>query len=387
MSTENKQDPQQLFNSLWEGRDDKNSPEPESSEIEQSEIEPSENDSTISPMEAFEQLEDTPVSEDNKLAADENSEEESKTSLPSSATETPDSEKDIEEFFVKGPNGRKQKVKIDYSDRKAIKKAHQLAAGMRKFQVERDAKNKLIKPLEDAFNQQITEEVITEIVSLKKDFDRLESVFSEKGAKGLVTLLGGGDEAWQKAVEEELEHREYVNNLTAEEKYQLEMKKVREEADTKLAAEKKQREQFQQQVESEREHAELRALESKLHPAFERYRFAGKLGDTETENLYDEAIWEKVKKRLAEYDDNIELNQAVIDKHFREVSNKFRKHIKTQAEKKFKKTVENKKAETAQRAQVAAKKGLSGSTQQRKILESLKQGNLGDALGLWNQSK
>ncbi len=163
------------------------------------------------------------------------------------------------------------------------------------------------------------------------------------------------------------------------------MQKRDEQYKRELASERQQREAFQNQIAQEKEQAEIRSLESKLQPAFDRYRFAGKLGDEATENLYDESIWIKVRGRLSEYPDEVELTQAIIDKEFRTVYNAFKKHIKVQTEKQLKKTVENKKAQTAKRARVAAKKGLSGQSTQKKILESLKGGNLTDALSLFKQ--
>lgn len=383
------QDPQQLFASLWENRGDNPSTnstgEPQESQVPSEEK--SEESPNLSPMEQFEQFSNEEAgqgeSEEDNLAASEASEE-SELSLPSqSETVSQDSElPDIEEKYVKGPEGRKQKVKINYSDRKAIKDAYLKAAGMRKYQVERDAQSKLVKPIETVVGSPLNEESVKEIVSRYEDYEKIEKAYQSNGVKGIAEVLGG-DEVWQKAVDEELAHRDYVSNLTAEEKYQLEMQKRDEQYKKQLESERTKREEFQKQVEAREEQAELQKFEAKLHPAFDRYRFAGKLGDTQTENLYDQAIWSQVQKRLGEYPETLELNQAIIDKEFRTVSNMFKKHIKTQAEKQVKKTVESKKAETAQRARVAAKKGLSGSTQERKIMQSLKNGNLGDALSLW----
>lgn len=374
---------EELFASLWEQKNAEQAPSTEQSgmpELESSEESSAPQEVGLSPSDILEQMDQLEAesegneegSDEDNLAASEASEE-SETGLPSTAeVKSNDSELDIEEFLVKGPEGRKQKLKIDYSDRKAIKQAFVKAAGMRKFQAERDATLKT------------HQELVKEHDGLKNDFDKIEKAFEEQGPKGIVELLGG-EEAWQKAVDEELAHRDYVNNLSADEKYQMELKKRDELYNKQLNAEKTKREEFQRQIEEKEAQAELQKLESKLHPAFERYRFAGKLGDSATENLYDEAVWGKVKERLGEYPDTLELTQAVIDKEFRTVSNMFRKHIKSQTEKQVKKTVEKKKTETAQRAQVAAKKGLSGSTQQKKLLESLRSGDLSSALGLWKQ--
>ena len=346
-----------------------NSPEPEVSES--SDIDVSSDNSPESLMDAMESLDSE--SSDDEAASNMASEDSSESDLPSDASgsKQDSSNGDIEFVSIKSPEGRK-KLKIDYSDKKAIKNAFIKAAGMRKFQAERDEARKLHSATSKEYE------------ALKGDFDKLEQAFQEEGVRGVVELLGGAD-AWASAVDEENINREYMANLSAEEKYRLEMQKKDEQYQKQLSQERQQRESFQQQIEQERETAELRSLESKLHPAFDRYRFAGKLGDAETENLYDEAVWTKAKQRLAEYPDEVELTQAIIDKEFRTVAGQFKKHIKMQTEKQLKKTVDNKKAQTTKRAQLAAKKGLSGDTTQKKILKSLKEGNLGDALSFFKQ--
>lgn len=358
----------QLFNQLWETKQTTEQSSPEESAPEPTEP------SGMSPsdiLDSFNSDDETGDESSDNISPES---EESATSLPSEDKPPQYSPKtgDIEEVMVKGPEGRKQKLKINYSDRNAVKQAFIKAAGMRKFQAERDSALKAHQDLNKEYD------------GLKSDFAKIEKAFEEHGARGVVELLGG-ETAWQKAVDDELKHRDYVNNLTAEEKYQLELENRDKKYQKQLEAERLKREEFQKQIEEKENQSYLRELESKLYPAFDRYRFAGKLGDPATENLYDEAIWGKVKERLAEYPDTIELNQAVVDKEFRTVANMFRKHIKAQTEKQVKKTVENKKFETMRRAQVAAKKGLGSNTKQRQILESLKQGNLSSALELWKQ--
>lgn len=380
MSTDNNvPDSKELFASLWEQKnaDDNveqssNEPKLESDSVDS---ESPEVESSPSLMDEYDKMleEEGESEEDDELAASEDSDESLTSMLSPSMKKSKDSPKksgDIEEILVKGAEGRKQKLKINYSDKKAIKQAFIKAAGMRKFQAERDSALSSYRSMKEDYD------------GLKNDFSKIDEAYEAHGAKGIVELLGG-EEAWQKAVDDELANREYIAGLSAEQKYQMEMEKRDKLYQQQLQSERSKREEFQKQMEEKEFQTSLRELESKLHPAFDRYRFAGKLGDAATENLYDEAIWGKVKERLAEYPDNVDLSQAIIDKEFRTVANAFKKHIKVQAEKQVKKTVAKKKSETAQRAQVAAKKGLKGSSQQRQLLENLRQGNLGDALKLW----
>jgi len=271
---------------------------------------------------------------------------------------------DIEEITVRGPDGRKQKIKIDYSDKDAIKKLAAKAAGMRKFQKERDDAR---KALEEATKGQAEE---------KELFSKLEKAWENEGVQGVVTLLGNSPEAWQKAVDAEIAQREYLASLSPEEKYKHDLEMERKAAAAEKTELEKRYESLLQQNKDVEEAAQTRALESKFHPAFDRYRFAGKLGDAVAEQQFDEAVWTQAVKRLSEYPDNIELTQALVDKEFRTVSNSFRKLIKGQTEQKVKKTIAKKKEEAAQRVQTVAKKGIQKSTATRDFVDKMKRGDI-----------
>ena len=268
---------------------------------------------------------------------------------------------------IKDSEGRPQKLKVDYSDREAIKKAYMQAAGMRKFQAERDTVKKEMADIQ------------TKYTELNQVYSSLDAAFQKDGVKGVVALLGQGNNPWEDAVNQELNHRKYLANLTPAEKYQLEVEEKQKGYESQLKAERTRREEFERKIAEKEEQAALKSLESRLHPSFDRYRFAGKLGDPVVEHQFDEAVWNKVVSQLAEYPDSAELTQAVIDKEFRTVANNFRKIISQQTEKTVQKTIENKKADASQRAQVAAKKGLSGNSDSRRFVEDVKSGNIKDA--------
>lgn len=276
-------------------------------------------------------------------------------------------DEDIEFIKVTDDEGRKKRFKVDFTDKDSIRKAFKQAAGMRKFQKERDTARTELTDIQGKYQE------------LNDVYSKLNSAWEEGGVKAVVSLLGQGEEAWSEAVNEELKHRDYLANLTPNEKMQLEAQKEREKFQRELEMERKQREVFQAKIAEKEEQAALQSLESKLHPAFDRYRFAGKLGDEVIEHQFDEAVWNKVTQRLAEYPDNIELTQAIVDKEFRTVANNFRKMVNMQTEKKVQKTIERKKSEASQRAQVAAKKGLSSNADTRKFVEDMKSGNIKDS--------
>lgn len=273
---------------------------------------------------------------------------------------------DIETVMVKAENGRKQKVRIDYNDRAAVKQAYLKAAGMRKFQAERDKVKKEYADIQSKYDE------------LNGTYSQLNDAYQKSGVKGVIQLLAG-EEGIEKFVNDELQHREYVDSLSPDEKYKLQLEERERKYQDQLSAERARREQFEQVIREKEEQAATLALESKLTPAFDRYRFSGKLSDPVVESQLDTAIWTQVTERLSEYPDEVELTQALIDKEFRTVANNFKKIINTQTEKKVKATIDKKKTEATKKAQLVAKKGLSDSSHKRKFVSDIKSGNIGSA--------
>lgn len=276
---------------------------------------------------------------------------------------------DIETVTLKmrDEKGRPQKLEINYSDRDLIKRKFIEAAGMRKFQAERDTVKKEMADIQTRYEE------------LNSVYSKLDEAFQKDGVKGVVSLLGEGNDPWAEAVDAELQHREYLANLTPQEKYRLEVDERTKKYEAQLASERAKREEFERKMAEREEQAAMQSLESQLHPAFDRYRFTGKLGDPVVEHQFDEAVWNKVMTRLSEVPDDVELTQAMIDKEFRTVANNFRKMLSQQSEKVVKSTIEKKKADASKRAQVAAKKGLSSNADNRKFAEDMRSGNIKDA--------
>lgn len=290
--------------------------------------------------------------------------------LDSNSAPKKEESNDIEQVTLKFKDpvtGRLQKLEVDYSDREKIKKAYMQAAGMRKFQKERDLAKQTIAEVQKKYDE------------LNDVYTKLDNAFESEGVKGVVKLLGQGENAWEEAVEKELKHREYLSNLTPTEKYRLEMEERQQAYERELTAERNKRAEFEKRISEREEQASMKSLESRLHPAFDRYRFTGKLGDPVVEHQFDEAIWNKVMNRLSEYPDSVELTQSLIDKEFREVSNNFRKMVSKQTEESVKKTIEKKKVDATKRAQVVAKKGLSTNGDKQKFVDDIKSGNIKDA--------
>lgn len=265
----------------------------------------------------------------------------------------------IQEIQVTDAKGRR-KVKVDFSDKDKLTKYVQLAYGARKWQKERDD-----------FKVQLDEKT-----ALWDDFENAW----KGGIKGLVNKLEGSEDAFDKLVDSEIQKRQELASLGPEElkareldeKYrrqQLEAEKIKSDYQKKLEA-----------IEAKEQAAEQAALESRIHPSFERYRFTGKLGDEVAEHEFDTMLWDRTIQRLEKLPEDKEITKAVIDKEFRSVSQMMRKHFSAQAEKTVKKSLETKKKAAATKVQAAARKGVQQNKDVDDIRNEVRSGNMIDGL-------
>lgn len=305
-------------------------------------------------------------SEEEESETEESAEPESKDSESEQAKKAKAS-KDIEEVTVTDTKGRR-KVKVDFSDREKLKKYVALAHGGRKWQQERDTvKSELGK-------------VQTEYKTLKSDFDKLEEAYQSGGVAGLVNLLEGRKDAFDNWYQQEASRRESFASMSDSERrsYELEQEQLRRDSENQ-----KLREEYESKlskIQEEKEITETRALESRLHPAFDRYRFSGKLGDEVAEHHYDQAIWNQALSNLEQLPEEIEITQAMIDKEFRTVSAAFRKVINKQVQSGTKKAVEQQKKTATTKAQAKVSRGIKQNSDLDNLKSNLKSGNIVESL-------
>lgn len=299
--------------------------------------------------------------------------DETGVSLPSALDNVSDSveaatPKDIEEIIITDDSGRK-KVTVDWKDREKLKKYVQMAAGMRKYQVERDKATSELSELKPKYTD------------LAQSWEAVESAFSSGGVRGLIDLLAGPG-GYDKHLQAELQRVQTRQTATPSELERMDLEE-------RLSTERKEREKLSRQVEDnlkkaqEKEEASsMKALESVVHPAFDKHRFAGKLGDAVVEAQLDQAVWDQAIKRLEQYPESFELTSAVIEKEFREVSNAFRKIINKQSEQKVQKVIANKKVAAQEAAAAKVMRGYSPKTSPNaeKFKSDMRSGNLVSAL-------
>lgn len=323
------------------------------------------------------QLEDTESSETSftsQFMDEESTTEVGQEATPVSSKEpSPDSKApakaaagDIEEVVFSDGEGRK-KVKVDFSDREKMKKYVEMAFGMRKFQAERDKlkaeSSTLRKEHED----------------LKQTWQALEEAYGKGGLRGLVNLLNGSQDAYDKHIESEYSRRRAKEDASPAELKLIEAEERAQRAEEERVRLQNEQKSFMDNIKREKEKAEEESTRAVVTPAFNKYRFAGKLGDSVLETRLDKAIWTQTMSQLAEYSED-EITPALIDKEFRETAATFRRMVQKQTDQTVKKVIEGKKAAAAESAAAKATSGMRMSNDTESFKDEIRKGNLGSAL-------
>ncbi len=274
----------------------------------------------------------------------------------------------VEELVITGPNGQKQKIQVDWNDKEKLKKYIHAAAGMRKFQAERDNALKELK----AFKEQSTD--------VEQSWNAVKGAFEQEGLKGIINLFTNRPDGYDLFLKQELYKQQRKAEASPEELKQIELEE-------KLEREQKAREQLEKKVQQtleqstkEKEAATVAELQSRINPVFDRYRFAGRLGDEAAEQVLDTALWNQTKERLAQYPDDMEVTPQLIDKEFRAVASTLRKVIQKQAEKKTEQVIQTKKTQAATKAAAMATKGYQPGNQKDSIRKSVENNDMLGAL-------
>jgi hypothetical protein len=276
----------------------------------------------------------------------------------------------VEKIWVDDGTGRKQ-IELDYSNKDAIKKYAEMAYGMRKFQRERD---KL---------QQWKAENEKKLTDLNEAWSAVEQAHQKDGIKGLVNLLVGEENAYDKHIAKLLEEAKFKESATPDEL-------ARYEAAQEAERIRRENEQIRKELQTERERqqqakeqAELNSLQQKLNPAYAKWNFEGKLGDAELEEQYNTALWQLSINRLKSLPETEELTPAVINKTFQEVASKFNKAVTTQTKKKVAQTVQKKKDAAMTKVAAITNNGVRQSAVVDEFKGHLKSGNIVESMKMF----
>ena len=279
----------------------------------------------------------------------------------------------LESITVTDDKG-KRKIQIDWNNKDKLKQYVQMAHGARKWQKERDDAIKTTKELQEKYT------------SLSSNWDSLEQAYQAKGIEGLVNLLEGSDTAFSEWEKTRIDRYNFLQKATPAQRDLFEAQEKEAARSSELERLRKEHEEYKNSIAAEKEAAELASLEGTIHPVFDRYRFADKLGDADTEAMFDEMLWNNTLRRLESYEEKgVPLTASLVEREFKEVATKVRQRINSQAEKKAAKTVEKKKREATENAQVAVSAGYRPSSLKDEALNLAKSGDLGGILKNWNK--
>jgi len=214
---------------------------------------------------------------------------------------------------------------------------------------------------------------------------KFEKAYGEGGVKGIRALveLLEGPEGLDKFVQEYSAEKDRWESMDPDERTNVIRQQEIESERSKVSKLEQEYKAKLDELTARQEQAEVKTLESKLHPAFDRYRFAGKLGDPVAEHRYDTAIWNQAMEALEQYPDNVELTPAMIEKEFRNVAQAFGKVINKQVDSKVQKVIRKTKEDATRKAQATVSKTMqtsSAAEQFQRDVRSSGSGNIANAL-------
>ena len=279
-----------------------------------------------------------------------------------------------ETITVKGPNGSRTTLEVDYQNREAIKKAYLMAHGARQWQTARDETTKKLTQLD------------SEHKALRTNWDALEGAFRNKGVEGVVDLLEGSEGSYRTHLEREMKKAEFMRNASPAERKALEEGERATAASRELEKIREENKKFREDIEKERETAETRNLESKIHPNFEKYRFKGKLGDAADEHTFDEMLWNSALRRLEPFEEQgLDITPEMVEREFRTVAQTLRKRIAGYGEKVASRTIENKKERATQEVQSKIISGQQPGDARKEAMDMISNGNLAGVFKNWGR--
>lgn len=272
-----------------------------------------------------------------------------------------------EEIFVTLEDGRRAKIVADYSDKQKIRKAYEMAAGMRKFQAERDKAREQAKTLE------------SETANLKGTWEKLETAYQNGGVEGLIDLLEGKAGAHKEFLAKKFEQERLKEQMSPAERAKFELEQQMEVDRRERAANERIRQKQLEEMQAKLNEADEKETRALITPAFERHRFKGKLGDAVAEHHFDQAVWMQALTNLEQLDDS-QITPEVIDREFARVSQAFSRAAKTQATKATKQAVDTKKRTAKEQAAVTAMQGMNKDTAEQSLTKRLWAGDTAGVL-------
>lgn len=294
----------------------------------------------------------------------------SEVSEPSTEEQEQPSEQpkpDVEELIVSDDSGRK-KLKIDWNNREQIKKYISMAAGMRKFQAERDK-----------YKAEL-EKVSPEHKEYKESWTALQKAYDENGVAGIINLVTGDKEGHQKYLSREMQKMKFREEASPQELERMELQELLDKERRDRERQKKEFDDILKKSQEKDSEANLKELKSQINPVFEKYRFAGKLGNPAAEARFDKAIWRDAMETLDALPEHTELTPEMVNKAFRDAASDYRAMIKQEADAKAKKVIESKKVAAKEAVVKSVTSGVKNNSSREAFDSDVKKGDWHSAI-------
>ena len=302
---------------------------------------------------------DSLFGEDNQETSEGEGLEDSQPSEDGAETATA---KDVEDIVVRGPDGKRKKITVDYSNRDQILKNARLAAGARKWQVERDQARANLDKVKDYEEK-------------ASNFDKISEAYEAEGELGALKAMIGETNT-QEWLENQIQLQEFRRNASEGELKQLEAQERSEKQNRELEKLRREQEELREQMSARQEAAELAELQSVVNPAFDKYRFAGKIEDASQAQDLDEMVWARGKAQLAKYEDQgLSVTPEIADKVFRSVSNRLRKIVNVESDKRADRKVRKVKENALESVQKKTQRGMARNDDNEAAKDLIKKGD------------
>lgn len=277
---------------------------------------------------------------------------------------------DVEEVEAGG-----SKFKIDYTDRKSIKDAYLKAAGMRKFQRERDEARKKLKEVSAKQSEQA------------ELWSKVEEAASKNDYNSLMKIMTGGKTDFDTLLQSRLERMKLREEAPESEKIKFDQEDKIATLEATVSRQSSEIEKLLNKVKAEKEEIATKAVQSRINPVFEKYRFAGKLGNAAAEHKLDKMIWNDAMTQLEELGlDEEELTPEIIEREFKAAAELLGNVTKQQAEKKANEISQERKKVAKEAAQLQQVKGQVGVNLKQEAAQKIR-GDLSSIFKNWDKYK
>lgn len=325
-------------------------PEQESGDLQDTSIE--ETSGFDTEQDEGDELDSEPENQDT-----ESSEEESETS-------DKDLSEAVKEIQVKGKDGKRKKIKVDFSDHERMTKYVQKAANAVRLQSERDAlqaENSKLKEAQDSL-------------------ETLQSIVDERGFEGLIDHLNsenGGFESWMK---QKMDRQERRMHATEDEIKYLDEQEKREALQRRLDLIERQQQEREERIRESENQADLSRRQSEITPIFYKYTFDGKLGDSVAEQKHNNLMFKAVTETLDSLEEQgVKITPAIMEREFKSYVVPLLKGVNRKVRSNTNSRIQKKKTEATANAQQRVRKGYTST---ESVEEALNHGNWAQRLGL-----